>query len=164
VQTNPRLWNFNALIMNIRKYFSEENKLQIINAVRVAENNTSGEIRVHIEKYCKGNVLDRAAYIFEKLEMHKTKLRNGVLFYLAIEDRKFAILGDAGINRKVPKNFWEEIKEEMAGKFREGKFTEGLSTGIKKAGQQLKQHFPYQEDDINELSDEISFGTDKEEK
>jgi uncharacterized membrane protein len=150
--------------MSVRKYFSEENKLQITNAIRVAENNTSGEIRVHIEKHCKGDVLDRAAYIFEKLEMHKTQLRNGVLFYLAIEDHKFAILGDAGINQKVPENFWEEIKEEMAEKFREGKFTEGLSTGIKQAGKQLKQHFPYQEDDVNELSDEISFGTDKEEK
>lgn len=150
--------------MSVRKYFSEENKLQITNAIRVAETNTSGEIRVHIEKQCKGDVLDRAAYIFEKLEMHKTQLRNGVLFYLAIEDRKFAILGDAGINQKVPENFWEEIKNEMASKFAEGKFTDGISTGIKKAGEQLKQHFPYQKDDINELSNEISFGKDKEEK
>jgi uncharacterized membrane protein len=163
-QTNLRWWNFNPIKMSVRKYFSEENKLQITNAIRVAENNTSGEIRVHIEKHCKGDVLDRAAYIFEKLEMHKTQLRNGVLFYLAIEDHKFAILGDAGINQKVSENFWEEIKEEMAGKFREGKFTEGLSTGIKQAGKQLKQHFPYQKDDVNELSDEISFGADKEEK
>lgn len=150
--------------MSVRKYFSEENKLQITNAIRVAETNTSGEIRVHIEKECKGDVLDRAAYIFEKLEMHKTKLRNGVLFYLAIEDHKFAILGDAGINQKVPENFWEEIKNEMASEFAKGKFTDGISTGIKKAGEQLKQHFPYQKDDINELSNEISFGKDKEEK
>lgn len=150
--------------MSVRKYFSEENKLQITNAIRVAETNTSGEIRVHIEKQCKGDVLDRAAYLFEKLEMHRTQLRNGVLFYLAIEDHKFAILGDAGINQKVPENFWEEIKIDMASKFRDGKFTDGLSVGIKKAGEQLKQHFPYQNDDINELSDEISFGTDKEEK
>lgn len=144
--------------MSVQKYFSEENKLQITNAIRVAETNTSGEIRVHIEKHCKEDVLDRAAYIFEKLEMHKTQLRNGVLFYLAIADHKFAILGDAGINQKVPENFWEEIKEEMTASFKEGKFTEGLSTGIKKAGEQLKQHFPWQEDDVNELSDEISFG------
>jgi len=80
------------------------------------------------------------------------------LFYLAIADHKFAILGDAGINQKVPENFWEEIKEEMTASFKEGKFTEGLSTGIKKAGEQLKHHFPWQEDDVNELSDEISFG------
>lgn len=144
--------------MSVRKYFSEENKLQITNAIRTAESNTSGEIRVHIEKHCKEDVLDRAAFIFEKLKMHKTELRNGVLFYLAIEDHKFAILGDSGINQKVPDNFWEEIKEEMARNFREGNFTEGLSSGVRKAGEQLKQHFPYQQDDVNELSDEISFG------
>ena len=144
--------------MSVYKYFTEENKLQISNAIRVAEINTSGEIRVHIEKHCKGDVLDRAAYIFDKLEMQKTKLRNGVLFYLALEDRKFAILGDAGINGKVPADFWEEISNEAIHAFKEGKFSEGLAKGIVKAGEQLKTHFPYQDDDENELSDEISFG------
>jgi len=144
--------------MSIRKYFSDKDKLQIKNAIRAAELNTSGEIRVHIEKHCREDVLDRAAYIFKKLEMHKTELRNGVLFYLAVDDRKFAILGDAGINQKVPEDFWEEIKEKMAEKFKEGLFAEGLSQGIRMAGEQLKAHFPYQEDDVNELSDEISFG------
>lgn len=94
--------------MNVQDYFSDENKLQIANAIRVAELNTSGEIRLHVEKHCKEEVLDRAAYIFEKLEMHKTQLRNGVLFYLAVEDKKFAILGDAGINQKVAEDFWEK--------------------------------------------------------
>jgi len=144
--------------MSVRKYFSEGDKLQIKNAIRAAELNTSGEVRVHIEKHCKEDVLDRAAYIFEKLEMHKTELRNGVLFYLAIEDHKFAILGDAGINQKVPENFWEEIKENMLNQFEEGNFTKGLSEGIMEAGNQLKAHFPYQKDDVNELSNEISFG------
>ncbi|HKL32016.1 MAG TPA: TPM domain-containing protein [Tangfeifania sp.] len=144
--------------MSVRKYFSEGDKLQIKNAIRAAELNTSGEVRVHIEKHCKEDVLDRAAYIFEKLEMHKTELRNGVLFYLAIEDHKFAILGDAGINQKVPENFWEEIKENMLNQFKEGNFTKGLSEGIMEAGNQLKAHFPYQKDDVNELSNEISFG------
>ena len=143
--------------MDVRKYFSEEDRLQITNAVREAELNTSGEIRVHIEKHCKQDVLDCAASVFEKLKMHKTELRNGVLFYLAFKDRKFAILGDAGINQKVPENFWEEIKEGMAAHFREGHFAQGLSEGILEAGKQLKSHFPYQVDDVNELSDEISF-------
>jgi len=143
--------------MSIRKYFSEKDKLQIKNAIRAAELNTSGEVRVHIEKHCREDVLDRAAYIFKKLEMHKTELRNGVLFYLAVDDRKFAILGDAGINQEVPDDFWEEIKEKMAEKFKEGLFAEGLSQGIRMAGEQLKAHFPYQEDDVNELSDEISY-------
>jgi len=143
--------------MSVRKYFSEKDKLQIKNAIRAAELNTSGEVRVHIEKHCREDVLDRAAYIFKKLEMHKTELRNGVLFYLAVDDRKFAILGDAGINQEVPDDFWEEIKEKMAEKFKEGLFAEGLSQGIRMAGEQLKAHFPYQEDDVNELSDEISY-------
>ncbi len=144
--------------MSVQKYFTEEDKLQITNAIRVAENNTSGEIRVHIEKYCKSNVLDRAAYIFEKLKMHKTELRNGVLFYVAIEDKKFAILGDVGINQKVPDNFWEEIKNDVFETFKEKRYAEGLANGIIKAGEQLKEHFPHQDDDVNELSDEISFG------
>lgn len=145
--------------MNVRKYFTEKEKLQIKNAIHAAEFNTSGEIRVHIEKHCKEDVLDRAAYLFEKLEMHKTELRNGVLFYLAIEDHRFAILGDAGINQKVPDDFWEKIKEQMAASFKEGNFAEGLTTGILQAGEKLKQHFPWKKDDENELSDEISFGS-----
>ena len=142
----------------MKDFLSEEEKKRIVDAIKEAELNTSGEIRVHIESRCKGNVLDRAAYIFKKLKMHKTAQRNGVLFYLAYKDRKFAILGDAGINSKVPENFWDEIKDRMAAKFKEGKFAEGLSEGIIESGNQLKKHFPYQTDDVNELSDEISFG------
>ena len=144
--------------MNVEKYFTQENRLQITNAIRVAEMNTSGEIRLHIEKYCKGDVLDQAAYVFGKLEMHKTKLRNGVLFYLAMEDRKFAILGDVGINQKVDADFWEITKETVLFSFREGDIAAGLGLGILMAGEQLKQHFPFQSDDLNELSNDISFG------
>ena len=144
--------------MNVQKYFTEENKLQISNAIRAAEMNTSGEIRVHIEKYCKADVLDRAAYVFEKMEMHKTRLRNGVLFYLAVEDHQFAILGDAGLNQKVPENFWESTKELVLSKFKEGNLAEGLTNGILMAGEQLKKHFTYFKEDVNELSDDISFG------
>lgn len=142
----------------MKKFLSESDRKMIVDAIKEAELNTSGEIRVHIESRCKGNVLDRAAYIFKKLKMHETKLRNGVLFYLAYKDRKFAILGDAGINQKVPENFWDKIKDRMAEKFREGKFAEGIAEGIIESGNQLKKHFPYQSDDVNELSDEISFG------
>lgn len=144
--------------MGVHKYFTEEDQLKITNAIRVAETNTSGEIRVHIENHCAGDVLDRAAYIFEKLEMHKTELRNGVLFYLAVEDRKFAILGDAGINKVVPEDFWESTKDVVVAKLKEGKYADGLADGIVKAGEQLKTHFPHQSDDVNELSDDISFG------
>ncbi|NOY96798.1 MAG: TPM domain-containing protein [Chlorobi bacterium] len=144
--------------MSVSKLFSKAQKLQITEAIKAAELNTSGEIRVHIEKKCKADALDRAAYIFEKLGMHKTALRNGVLFYLALDDHKFAILGDVGINSKVPENFWDEVKELALGYFREGNYSEGLEKGILKAGEQLKSHFPYQKDDVNELDDEISFG------
>jgi uncharacterized membrane protein len=140
------------------KFFTSDQKQQIISAIKDAELNTSGEIRVHIENHCKKEVLDRAATIFATLKMHKTKLRNGVLFYLAIKDKKFAILGDGGINAVTPDDFWDTIKEMMLHKFKDGEFAVGLSSGIKMAGEQLKAHFPYQSDDINELDDDISFG------
>lgn len=145
-------------MMKPSKFFTEEEKEAIKKAVTEAELNTSGEIRVHIEGACADNVLDRAAYVFEKLAMHNTEQRNGVLFYLAVNDRKFAILGDAGINKVTPGNFWESIKETMSDHFKENKFTEGLIKGIKMAGEKLKAYFPYQKDDINELPDDISFG------
>jgi len=141
-----------------KELFTKEQQQEIVAAVKAAELNTSGEIKIHIETKCKEDVLDRAAFIFDKLSLQKTELRNGVLFYLAVKDKKLAILGDAGINQKVPKGFWDNIKDFMIKHFKEGKFTEGLSGGIKMAGEQLKQHFPHQTDDINELSDDISFG------
>jgi len=141
-----------------KDFFTEEQKTLIVNSIKQAELNTSGEVRVHIEDRCKIDVLDRASTVFAMLKMHKTKLRNGVLFYLAVKDRKFAILGDSGINAKVHENFWNEIKDLMADKFSQGKFAEGLAEGIIKAGEQLKNYFPYQSDDVNELDDEISFG------
>lgn len=133
-------------------------KIQIVNAIKKAEKNTSGEVRVHIDNRCKGDVLDRAVDVFAMLKMHKTDLRNGVLFYLAIKDHKFAILGDAGINAVVPANFWESIKDAMVEHFAQGAFAEGLVTGITMAGEKLQEHFPYQKDDVNELPDDISFG------
>jgi len=143
--------------MSVENFFTKEEKKQITDAIAQAEKNTSGEIRLHVEGRCKIDVLDRAAYVFEKLNIHKTAQRNGVLFYLAVYDRKFAILGDVGINQVVAADFWDHIKETMLGYFKEGKFAEGLSTGILMAGEQLKVNFQYQDDDVNELSDEISF-------
>ena len=144
--------------MNAVNFFTKEEKEMIRSAVMEAEKNTSGEIRVHIDNHCHGDVMDQAAWWFKKLKMHKTELRNGVLFYLAVKDRKFAILGDAGINAVTGDNFWDRIKEELLAEFMEGNFAQGLHRGILMAGEQLKEHFPYQEDDVNELSDDISFG------
>lgn len=144
--------------MNPSDFFTPQQKELIVEAVKEAELNTSGEVRVHIEGTCKEDVLDRATHTFANLKMHKTELRNGVLFYLAVTDKKFAILGDGGINAKVPEDFWDNIKMTMTDHFKNGEFAEGLSNGIKMAGEQLKAHFPYQQDDVNELSDDISFG------
>ena len=138
-------------------FFTAEEKTKITEAIRLAELDTSGEIRVHIENKCKEDVLDRAAFLFDKLEMSNTELRNGVLFYLAVKSRQFAILGDKGINEVVPEDFWENTKEMMVEHFQKGEFVEGLTQGIAEAGIRLKEHFPYQSDDINELPDDISF-------
>ena len=143
--------------MKASKFFTKEQQAQILAAVKEAENATSGEIRVHIETFCREDVLDRAAWVFKKLGMHKTTERNGVLFYLAVSDRKFAVIGDAGINSKIPEGFWDNVKELLQKNFTEGKFTEGLSEGIILAGAHLKRHFPHSKADVNELTDEISF-------
>lgn len=146
--------------MKPKNFFAPEQQQQIVAAIEEAERQTSGEIRVHVEWSCKTpNPLDRASQVFAMLKMHKTQLRNGVLFYLALNDHKFAIIGDVGINTKVPANFWENIKETMAADFREGKLAEGLVKGIKMAGEQLNAHFPYDANtDMNELNNDISFG------
>jgi uncharacterized membrane protein len=144
--------------MTASKFLTKEQQQSIICAIEQAEKDTSGEIRIHVENNCSEDILDRAAYLFAKLKMHKTELRNGVLFYLAIKDKKFAILGDAGINAKVPAGFWDDIKSTMASYFKEGQFSEGLIEGICATGEKLKAFFPIQPGDINELSNEISFG------
>lgn len=141
-----------------KNFFSPEQQGDITRAIQMAELDTSGEIRVHIENQCPGDVRDRAAYLFKKLGMTNTDQRNGVLFYLSVDHRKFAVLGDTGINAVVPDNFWDDVKIIMLDQFREGLFTEGLTEAILKAGVQLKKHFPRKTDDVNELPDEVSFG------
>ncbi len=143
-----------------KNFFTAEQQEDILQAIRDAELDTSGEIRVHIEQKCKGDILDCAAFIFKKLGMHKTEMRNGVLIYLSLENRTFAVIGDMGINAVVPDNFWEKTKSLMINHFREGRFAEGLIEGIAQAGLQLKKHFPHKSDDVNELSDDLSFGQD----
>lgn len=129
--------------MSELKAITNKNAQTVINAaIQLAERNTSGKIRVHIDKHCKIDVLDQAAFLFRILEMHKTTHRNGVLFYLALKDRKFALLGDSGINAKVSDIFWDEIKYILANHFKKGDFAGGLADGIRMAGDQLKIHFP----------------------
>ncbi len=128
-------------------------------AIQEAEQKTSGEVRVHVESTCDKDVLDRATEVFAELHMHQTELRNGVLFYVALEDHQFAVLGDAGINAIVPDHFWEDITAEAVKYFKQNKYAEGLARGIRMAGEQLQAHFPYdRHGDTNELSDDVSFG------
>ncbi|GGH11447.1 TPM domain-containing protein [Mucilaginibacter phyllosphaerae] len=137
--------------------FTEEEQQRIQKAVADAEKNTSGEIRVCMEKTCSDEALDRAVKYFTQLEMHKTKLRNGVLIYVATVDRKFAIIGDTGINSVVPADFWDSTKELMLNHFKYGNLLEGIVTGITQAGEQLKRYFPHLLNDKNELPDDIAF-------
>ena len=143
--------------MSVKDFLTKEQQDIVVKAIEDAEYATSGEIRVHIEETCKIDVLDRAAYVFKKLKMHETALRNGTLIYLAARDHKFAILGDAGINAKVPEGFWDEIKAIMASNFAKNDFVNGLSEGIQMIGAKLKTYFPLIPGDKNELSNEISF-------
>lgn len=138
-------------------FFTREEQIQIHDAIKEAEGETSGEIRVHLETKLSGNVLDRAAWIFKRLKMHETENRNGVLFYFAVQNKEFAIIGDGGINSKVSDDFWDKIKNTLQNHFRNGKYTEGLIEGVLMAGMQLKEHFPHDKNDKNELPDEISF-------
>lgn len=136
--------------------FSEKEQQLISEAVESAERYTSGEIRICVEKTCSEPVLDRAATYFKKLGMNKTAQRNGVLIYIATQDKQFAIIGDAGINKLVPNDFWDSTKDTMLGYFKEGNMTGGIIAGIKIAGEQLQAFFPYLDGDVNELPNKIT--------
>ncbi len=144
--------------MKIKEFIGQQGKLQIEQAIKEAELDTSGEIRVHIESKCTSDPLQRAVYVFNYLKMYNTAARNGVLIYVAVESRKLAIIGDAGINKIVPDNFWNAIKEGMGEAFSQGRYVDGLCQAIRETGETLKHYFPYRSDDINEQPDEISFG------
>jgi uncharacterized membrane protein len=139
-------------------HLAEDHQKKILQAIQEAELKTSGEIRVHIESHCEGHPVERAKVLFFQLGMHQTDLQNGVLIYLAYKDRKFSIVGDKGIDAKVPTEFWETIRDEMRPMLAKNEFGLALSQGVMRAGEVLANFFPYQKDDQNELSNEISFG------
>ena len=142
----------------VEDFLTKEEEQAIVEAIRMAEKETSGEIRVHIEKTTSKAPYDRALEVFHDLGMDATELKNGVLIYLAVKDQKFVICGDKGINDLVPKDFWDCTKEVMTTQFKTKNFKQGLIDGITRAGEQLKKYFPYQDGDTNELSNEISKG------
>ena len=137
-------------------FLSKAEEQEIVQAIVEAEKNTSGEIRVHIEEHTEKLPLERAQEVFFKLKMDETQDRNGVLFYVCVSDKKFAIIGDKGINEAVESDFWDCTKDTVIANFKEGNFKKGLVEGILRAGERLKKYFPYQSDDTNELSNEIS--------
>jgi len=143
----------------VRSLLSEEQEQALVDAISQAELHTSGEIRIHLEKSTGNSSAEqRAKQWFGKLEMHKTAEKNGVLFYLAIQDRQLALWAGEGLNKKVPADFWQEIIDLMISKFKEGHFSEGLIDGVEKTGKALGEFFPRKDDDVDELSNEISKG------
>ncbi len=140
----------------IEGFLSAKDEEEIIEAIKTAEKNTSGEIRIHIEESSKIDILDRTLELFHYLKMDNTKLQNGVLIYVAITDKSFAIYGGKGINDVVATNFWDSTKDIMQTNFKNGDFKQGLIDGVLKAGEQLEKYFPWQADDENELPNEIS--------
>jgi uncharacterized membrane protein len=143
----------------VRSLLSEEQEQALVDAITKAELNTSGEIRIHLEKSTgNSSAQQRAKQWFGKLEMHKTAEKNGILFYLAIQDRQLALWAGEGINQKVPDNFWQEIIDLMISEFKVGHFSQGLIAGVEKTGKALGEFFPRKDDDVDELSNEISKG------
>ncbi|MDG2363450.1 MAG: TPM domain-containing protein [Flavobacteriales bacterium] len=138
--------------------FPSINTLRVESSIASAEKQTSGELRVHIDRNCRGDVMDRISGLFTALSMHKTEARNGVLIYLAIKDRKFAVIGDGGINEKVQEGFWQSTYDAALPHFKSEDFSTGLCSAIEACGKALSEHFPYCEDDVNELDNGISWG------
>ncbi|MFB9054683.1 TPM domain-containing protein [Formosa undariae] len=142
----------------VERFLSQKEENEIVEAIRVAENETSGEIRIHIEKTTSIDVYERAMEVFHMLKMDNTKLQNGVLIYVAVEDKTFVIYGDKGINDVVADDFWDTTKDVIQSHFKQGQFKEGLVQGVLRAGKELKANFPWDASDINELPNEISNG------
>lgn len=142
----------------VESFLSKKEEQEIVDAIVLSEKNTSGEIRVHLEKETSMPIFDRAMEVFQDLKMYETQDRNGVLIYIAVKNKSFYIYGDQGINDKVEADFWNSTKDIMVNHFKNGNNKQAIVDGIIEAGKQLKQHFPYQTDDKNELSNEISKG------
>jgi uncharacterized membrane protein len=130
----------------------------ITTAIAQAEAATSGEIRVHLDPRCPGEPQARAAVVFEQLGMARTAERNGALVYVSLEDRRLAVIGDAGLHARVGQDYWEALVARVSGDLRAGRVREGLVTAVQELGAVLRAHFPRRPDDRNELGDEVSLG------
>ena len=142
----------------LRRFFTKEDERLILSAIKEAESHTSGEIRVRVEKKAGRHPMRTARKAFVRLGMRKTKLRNGVLFFLGVNQRRFVVLGDDGINNNLPEGFWDSVRDVVQEHFQKGLFAEGLAEGIRRAGRQLATFFPCERGDMDELTNAISYG------
>ena len=140
-----------------KRLLSADEDARLIKAIQLAEFKTSGEIRVHIEKICKGDALEECKKQFSKLNMHQTKDRNGILFFLAIGSKSFAVWGDEAIHQKVSDEFWKSITDCAIDYFKQNDYVTGIEKAVELCGEKLKTHFPIEADDKNELSNTISY-------
>ncbi len=145
-------------VLTAAELLSEADQVRVKEAISKAEARTSGEIRVHLDDTIADEVLDHAAYIFEELGMFRTRDRNGVLIYVSAADRRVAVIGDAGINARVPAGFWDDVLALLQEHFRSGRFADGLCQAVERVGEKLRADFPHERDDRDELSNDISFG------
>ncbi|MEN8185715.1 MAG: TPM domain-containing protein [Bacteroidota bacterium] len=141
---------------DVEKFLTDGEEEKVIEAIQKAEKETSGEVRVHIENKHNKSAMERAKELFHILHMDNTKNDNGVLFYVSVEDKEFAIIGDKGIDDVTPDDFWENVKNRVCDEFAKGNHSDGLILGIIEAGQKLREFFPYEDDGKNELPDEIT--------
>lgn len=145
--------------MKFENFLTPDEEQQVADAISEAENGTSGEIRVHIDKKCSGDALERAHYLFEKMDMYNTQFRNGVLVYIAIDDHKLAIFGDEGIHASVDDTFWQSEIDLLIEHFKNENYLDGISKVVHDIGQKLSENFPFdQKGDLNELDNEIRYG------
>ena len=145
-------------VLTADQFLDAAGRERVREAIGAAERRTSGELRVHLEDHIEEDVLDHAAYVFEELGMHRTRERNGVLVYVAVADRRVAVLGDAGINEKVPEGFWTDVVGLLKLHFAAGRHAEGLVEAVHQIGEKLSAYFPLRKDDTDELSNEVSIG------
>lgn len=142
--------------LTLEEFLPEPERQRVKAAIAAAERQTSGEVRVHLDEHCEDPALDRAAFVFAELDMHRTKQRNGVLLYVNVTDRQVAVIGDGGIHAQVGQHFWDDVLELVRLHFIGGRFAEGLIAGVERIGEKLREHFPWERDDRNELSNEIT--------
>ena len=142
--------------LSLEEFLPERDRSGVSTAIATAERGTSAEVRVHLDEHCEDEELDRAAFLFTHLDMHRTALRNGVLLYVNVSDRRVAVIGDTGIHQRVGQSFWDDVLELVRMHFIGGRYAEGIIAGVGRIGEKLREHFPRMSDDRNELSDEVS--------